>query len=177
MNYEETTNLLTICASFDARTIGSADVMAWQSVLSDLAFVDAEQAVKAHYGRETERIKPAHIRAGVKQIRRERIDTADASFVFNGDPDDIGEYRRQLRAHRRAVGDGQSADERPQLEQRYSSPDQVMSQVFKSPTKTLIPGQRVAPSPRTQALLRAQLERGSKADVLEGEILPAVRAS
>jgi len=176
MNRAEVSLLLGVCASFDARTIGEADVIAWHDVLGDLNYSDAVNAVKSHYGSSADRIMPAHVRSGVRQIRRERVNGADASFVFSGDPDNTREFQRQLKAHRQAVGDGRPDPEAPHLEQRFRP--QELAGVFQSVPlvrRTLIPAQRLPPSPRAVALARLHRERAAghiASEALEGEIIP-----
>lgn len=72
MNRSETANLLTSMASFDRRTIGESDVIAWQAVLADAAFDDCLEAVKRHYAENTEWMMPAHVRRIVRDIHGER---------------------------------------------------------------------------------------------------------
>ena len=72
MNLPETARLLTMIASFNNRTIGEADVIAWQSVLPDVPLADAEQAVRRHYAESVEWLMPAHVRRIVRDIHTER---------------------------------------------------------------------------------------------------------
>jgi hypothetical protein len=59
-------------ASFDRRTVGDGDVIAWQAVLSDAAFEDALEAVKQHYAEQTEWMMPAHVRRAVRDMVGQR---------------------------------------------------------------------------------------------------------
>lgn len=79
MNLPETARLLTMIAAFNNRTIGEADVIAWQSVLPDVPLEDAEEAVRRHYAENTEWLMPAHVRRLVRDIRTEREMTARAT--------------------------------------------------------------------------------------------------
>lgn len=135
MNRAEAAHLLALCSAFDNRTIGDADVLAWADVLADVPFIDAKTAVKAFYGRETRRVMPADVKAGVRLIRRDRLDRADASFRYLGDPDDTDEYARQLAAHRRAIGDG-AEPVMPVLERDRPS-DRELQSVFRRPPRAL----------------------------------------
>lgn len=72
MNLSETARLLSTIAAFNNRTIGEGDVVAWQSVLSDVPLADAEEAVRRHFAEQTDWLMPAHIRRGVRDIQRER---------------------------------------------------------------------------------------------------------
>lgn len=173
MNFEEISQLLTQCASYDARTIGKADALAWHAVLGDLPLADAQAAVVAYYTVSSQRIMPADVRAGVRRIRRDRTDHADTTFVYTGHPDDTREYQRQLRAHIRTIGDGQPEPELPELPQRFT-PAQLAG-VFKTPppARTLLPAAPVSTSPRALALMRSRLDRAGASEPIEGELLPA----
>lgn len=129
MNRTETAMLLTLCAAFDARTIGEADVKAWADVLASVPFVDAEQAVKNHYGSTDDFIKPSHIKAEVKRIRRDRLDHADASFVPSPVEESFEEYQRALLEHRRAIGDGAEPPEPAELTRPV--PARALTTVFR----------------------------------------------
>lgn len=72
MNLVETANLLTVMATYDRRTVGETDVIAWQAVLSDASFEDCLEAVRRHYAEDTEWMMPAHVRRLVRNILRER---------------------------------------------------------------------------------------------------------
>jgi len=79
MNLSETARLLTTIAAFSNRTVGEADVVAWQSVLPDVVLADAEEAVRRHYAEHTEWLMPAHIRRLVRDIHAERDAAARAT--------------------------------------------------------------------------------------------------
>lgn len=130
MNRTETAQLLTLCAAYDSRTIGESDVMAWADVLSWVPYPDAEASVKDHYGRETRRVMPADVIAGVRRIRRDRVEGADASFTFDGDPDDVQGYQRALLAHRKAIGDGAAPPPLPPL--TVSVPPKAIASTFRT---------------------------------------------
>ncbi len=72
MNRSETARLLAAIAAFNNRTIGEADVEAWQSVLPDATLDDAMEAVRRHYAENTEWLMPAHIRRIIRDIHSER---------------------------------------------------------------------------------------------------------
>lgn len=177
MTRAETALLLGLCASFDSRTVGEADTLAWHDVLGDLPLHDAKTAVKAHYANTRDWIMPADVRAGVKRLRRDRVEHADVKFEPTCDPDDPRAYIRQLRAHRRAFGDGNPPPESPALEQRLE-PKQVAG-AFKSvppaSSATRLPTQPRRESSRTLALMQARIDRAnaspSTTEPLEGEII------
>lgn len=72
MNLSETARALSLVQAFDQRTVGDADVIAWQSILPDAALADVEEAVRQHYAEQTDRIMPAHVRRLVRDIERAR---------------------------------------------------------------------------------------------------------
>lgn len=93
-------------ATFDSRTIGDSDVLAWHELLADVPFSDADAVVKAHYATSGERIMPVHVLEGVKKLRTSRLERADATFEPDCDPDDTAEYMRRLRQHRTQIAEG-----------------------------------------------------------------------
>ncbi|MEU4558560.1 hypothetical protein AB0F72_09220 [Actinoplanes sp. NPDC023936] len=72
MDRAEVVLLLTLAGTFDYRRVGDADVEAWHLALDDIDLDDAKAAVVRHYRESTDRMMPAHVRAGVKAIRAER---------------------------------------------------------------------------------------------------------
>lgn len=79
MNLSETARLLGAMAAFDRRTVGDADVIAWQAVMDDIPFADALTAVKHHYSEGEAWLMPVHIRQSVKAMQEERRDAARAT--------------------------------------------------------------------------------------------------
>lgn len=70
---DEVIDLLTTAATFDRRTVGDADVIAWRAAVGDLDFPDAHTAVIQHYTDSTDWLMPAHVRVRVKAIRAARL--------------------------------------------------------------------------------------------------------
>jgi hypothetical protein len=70
----ETAAVLTLAATFDRRSVGDADVLAWHDVLADITLEEARDAVKAHYARSREWLMPADVRAFVLDARRHAAD-------------------------------------------------------------------------------------------------------
>lgn len=66
MTRSEAAELLALAAGIDQRTIGDADVQAWQLVLHDIDLEDALQALTAHYRATNRRVMPADIVQRVK---------------------------------------------------------------------------------------------------------------
>jgi hypothetical protein len=92
----EAARLLSACAMFDYRPIEEADGLAWHHVIGDLDFDDAMEAVRRHYAESTDRMMPAHVRAGVKAIRteRRRMEPSEALALPSKFEDDMN---RQVR--------------------------------------------------------------------------------
>ncbi len=108
MTLEETIDLLTVCAAFDRRTVGEADVTAWHAVAGDLEFADCRAAVIAHYRESRDWIMPADVRTRVKAMRRDRL---ERSITAAPDPelaDQPGRYKAALAAAIRRIADGRS---------------------------------------------------------------------
>ncbi|MFJ2630901.1 hypothetical protein ACIO6U_02915 [Streptomyces sp. NPDC087422] len=66
MTRSEAAQLLAIAAGVDQRTIGDADVQAWQMVLHDILLEPAVAALRDHYREQTRRVMPADIVQRVK---------------------------------------------------------------------------------------------------------------
>jgi hypothetical protein len=105
VNLTETATLLTMCAAYDRRTIGEADVRAWQAVLDDVAFADARDAVVEHYKRTRDWIMPADVRTIAKKARGDRLNR-HLELVPDADPDDVPAYLTALREDRMRTADG-----------------------------------------------------------------------
>lgn len=79
MNRSETAQLLTAMAAFDRRTLGDADVIAWQVLMADVNLQDGLEAVQRWYAEHTEWMMPAHVRRLVRDIVNERDMAARAT--------------------------------------------------------------------------------------------------
>lgn len=120
MTPAQTAELLGFCAAFDRRTVGKADVLAWQTVLADIDYDAARQAVAQHYAVETRWIMPADIR---NAVHRARANTA-ANFqgpglsaeIPDADPDDIPAYLDAIRSQRVRAAEGLPMRRRPVAE-------------------------------------------------------------
>lgn len=51
--------------------------MAWHSVVGDLRFADARQAMLGHYADTRERVMPADVRRRVRELRAGRVQAAE----------------------------------------------------------------------------------------------------
>ena len=106
MNHSETATLLAMIQAFDRRTVGEADVTAWQAALDDLRFEDCRTAVVAHFRISSEWLMPAAVRAAVKAARRDRLERDLPTDPPDADPNDVPAYLEALREQRTRVGDG-----------------------------------------------------------------------
>ena len=76
MTRSETAALLAFCAAYDQRTIGEADVLAWNEALEcpwvpNIDIDEAQAAVIAHYRETPQRITPADV---IKRVKTDRAD-------------------------------------------------------------------------------------------------------
>jgi hypothetical protein len=79
----------------------------WLSMVGDLAYPDAANAVQAHYRDSREWIMPADIRRRVAEIRQERLRAAGPLQI----PDELADHPHEALAWKQrtqaAVADGQ----------------------------------------------------------------------
>jgi hypothetical protein len=109
MTPADTAELLVLAAAFDRRTIGKADVLAWNAALSDLEFADAKDAIVEHFKASGDWLMPYHVRARVKAARAKRLSLV-VDQVPDADPDDVPAYLDAVRSQRYRAA---SADARP----------------------------------------------------------------
>ncbi|MFJ5532386.1 hypothetical protein [Streptomyces sp. NPDC093261] len=146
MEPSQAARLLTLCASFDRRTIGEADARAWALALADVAYDDAREAVVRHYATKREWIMPADVRSGVKAIRAERLE----HFAYDPDPD---ESPRQYLARRRrqlaevASGEGEPSQAPALTGGPHPSVAAALAGAFRRVPRKDAPPQGDAPSP------------------------------
>ncbi len=62
MNFEEVGQVLAKAASYDRRTTGAADILAWHEAIGDLPLQDALKAVTVHYQGTDKWLMPVHLR-------------------------------------------------------------------------------------------------------------------
>jgi hypothetical protein len=106
MTPQETGQVLALCAAYDSRTVGRADILAWHDVIGDVAYADAMQAVKDHHRDHRERITVADIRDRVRAMRLARLENVqDIDLVRDVDPDDPN-WHRVLQGRRLALMNG-----------------------------------------------------------------------
>lgn len=104
MTPAQTAALLAMCAAYDQRTIGQADVAAWHAALDGIHPDDARAAVVAHYRRSRERIMPADVVAAARRARADRL-AAGPEPVPDADPSDPAAYIAALRGGRARAAD------------------------------------------------------------------------
>lgn len=75
MNTQEIIELLGVIAVVDKRTVGEADVIAWQTIVGDLPKGDALRAVRDHFReRPGVWLEPGYIVQRVRAMRRDRLE-------------------------------------------------------------------------------------------------------
>lgn len=110
MTPAQTAELLALAAAFDRRTLGKTDVLAWHTVLTDIDYEAAKQAVTQHYATETRWIMPADIRTAVHTTRANTAADYQGpglpAEIPDADPDNVPAYLTALRAQRTRAADG-----------------------------------------------------------------------
>jgi hypothetical protein len=86
MTPEETGTLLAICASYDRRTVGDTDILAWYRILGALKYDDCEAAVLAHYTATREWIMPSDVITGA--LGRRAAERPHSNACRDGDHKD-----------------------------------------------------------------------------------------
>lgn len=103
MNLDEASRVLAKAAGFDRRTVGQADVLAWQEALNDIPVDDALQAVTVHYRDTTDWLMPAHVRRHAATIDRDRrraareLDEHQAIEAYRGQAGPLTDRRAEIR--------------------------------------------------------------------------------
>lgn len=72
MNQSETALMLGHIASYDRRTLGETDVLAWHAACHDLALEDTIEAIVEHYSETRDWMMPVDIRNRCHRIDRRR---------------------------------------------------------------------------------------------------------
>jgi hypothetical protein len=112
MNADEVGKLLGLMALADNRKPPEDDegrqamIAFWLSMVGDLSYTDAAQAVRDHYRESAEWIKPAHIRRRVAAMRTARLAAADYDLPTGEVADDPRAYLARLRREREAIAAG-----------------------------------------------------------------------
>lgn len=101
--------LLGIAASFDNRKPSEEAAISWAVALDDIRFVDARDAIVAHYRASSDWLMPQKVISEVRRIRTKRI--AEAGDLTP--PPDLTplETLAWLKEARRRIGDGEAVDQ------------------------------------------------------------------
>lgn len=92
MRLTDTAKVLALVSAVDRRVVDEATVAAWHDLIGDLPLADCLEAVRAHRRESTEYLLPAHVRARVVSVVRDRV--ARAGDLLPGvDPDDVAAYQ------------------------------------------------------------------------------------
>lgn len=104
MNNHEMSQLLSYIAELDGRQITPTTVQVWTDVLGDdYSLTEMREAVRQHFTESTEFLKPGHLVAQVRRVRRERLNRlptgvrtaiVDDPRGPNGTVRDFAEYKR-----------------------------------------------------------------------------------
>lgn len=108
MTRDDVIDILTLAASYDKRTVGHADVAAWEAAIGDLPAEDSKLAVIGHYGESREWIMPADVRHGVRAIRADRMRNKEIPPPPAELLDDHAAYSRALRESAVALASGEA---------------------------------------------------------------------
>ena len=122
MKLSETAALLATVAAFDNRHTPEEAVHAWASALHpDITLEDARKLAVEHYSSSTEWLKPAHINAAFKQLRRHRLDAAGTATP---PPQGLTAVEEQVwvKAFRRAIGAGATPEQADQYAAQQANP-------------------------------------------------------
>ena len=103
MTPAECATVLAVAQSYDRRTVGEVDVVAWHRIIGRFAAVECREAVVGHYAKSREWCMPFDVVAGVKAMRADRRGRA-LEAVPDADPDDVPSYLTALRDGRTRSG-------------------------------------------------------------------------
>ncbi|MBP2325353.1 hypothetical protein JOF56_005738 [Kibdelosporangium banguiense] len=78
LDRSEVARLLGMTASFDQRTVGQADVAAWQAALTGVTYGECEAAILEHAKTSRERVTPADILVRIRDSKRHRAERLTA---------------------------------------------------------------------------------------------------
>ncbi len=112
MNGDEVGKLLGLMALADNRKPPEDDegqkamIAYWLSMVGDLSYADAAQAVQAHYRESREWIMPADIRRRAKAMRADRLARTPLPAPPAELADDPKRYKRVLAANVKRIADG-----------------------------------------------------------------------
>ena len=105
MEIVSTAKVLTLIALVDRRVVDREAVLAWHDLIGDLSERDALDAVRAHRRESTEYLVPAHVVAGVRRIRNERL-AKHGPVLPDVDPADVAAYQAERRRLLTQIADG-----------------------------------------------------------------------
>lgn len=70
MNLDQVSALLALIAQFDNRKADSDTAYAWHTILADVDFNHAAQAVREHFATSEDYLRPVHITARAAELRK-----------------------------------------------------------------------------------------------------------
>lgn len=99
--------LLSWAAATDNREVTKEAAIAWSEALDDrVTLADGKAAISAHRSTTSDYLMPSHVNAGVRSIRKTRLDnmqTPQPPEALDGSPAREMAWQRE---YRRAIGDG-----------------------------------------------------------------------
>ena len=108
MNNREMSQLLAYIAELDGRQITPATVQVWTDVLGeDYTLSEMREAARSHFTESTEFLKPGHLVAQVRRVRRERLNkiTGSVRVADVDDPRGPNASAADFACHKRVVSE------------------------------------------------------------------------
>lgn len=119
MNLKEVQDLLLAVSTFDGRPVNEDIVGSWHTVLWNVQYEQAMEAMRQHFSTSDRRLMPVHIIQGVKKIRAELLKDYQgpglSREIPQSDPDNVVQYLAEGLAQRSRVANGEVVSQAPQL--------------------------------------------------------------
>ncbi|MGW4633672.1 hypothetical protein [Nocardia sp. NPDC004415] len=93
MKKNDVARLLAIMASFDQRTVGESDILAWYSAVGTLHYPAAQAAVIEHYRTSADRIRPVHVLDIARRAANDHVERASVSRDYRQNREDQRDER------------------------------------------------------------------------------------
>ncbi len=119
MNLQDAQKLLLAVSTFDGRPVNEDIVQSWHTVLWNVQYEQAMEAMRQHFSTSDRRLMPVHIIQGVKKIRAELLKDYQgpglSREIPQGDPDNVPQYLEGERVKRQRIADGEAPPQVLQL--------------------------------------------------------------
>ena len=104
--------LLAWAAATDNREVTESAAIAWADALDDrVTITDGKAAITAHRAASGDWLMPSHVNAGVRKIRRDRLENAGTPQPPTSLDGHTGREKAWRLLWQRAIGDGHTTDE------------------------------------------------------------------